>query len=174
MSGWEGILEPGEEILWQGRPDAAPRWGDLKPRRVLFGLFYAGFALFWMAMAGGMVWGGPMGGGPFALFPLFGIPFLIVGLNVMGGHVIWDAFRRARTWYTVSDRRAFVATNLFGLKRLKGVRVNADTPMELSGDVPPSLRVGPRMGDRVVFEHVADARDAFRHLRAVQARSRRA
>ena len=173
-TGWEGILEPGEEILWQGRPDAEIRWSDLRPQKLVFGLFYAGFAVFWMVAAGGMVWGGPMGGGPFALFPLFGIPFLLIGLNIMGGHVIWDAYKRGRTWYTLTDRRAFAATAVLGIKRLRAVRIEEATPAEMTADVPPSLRIGPRVGEMVVFEHAPGARDAFRHLRGIQARLRRA
>ena len=173
-SGWEGILEQGETILWQGRPDTAVDLLQIKSFNVLFGLAYAGFALFWMSMSAAMVWSGPMGGGPFALFPLFGLPFFVIGLNVMGGKVFWDAYRRRRTWYTLTDRRAFEATSLFGIRRLRSVPVEAATPVERL-DVPPdSIRIGPHVGDKVIFQRLPDMSEPYRHLRAIRARSRRA
>ena len=141
---------------------------------MIFGLAYAGFAVFWMTMSASMVWGSPLGAGPFALFPLFGLPFFVIGLNVMGGKVFWDAYRRARTWYTLTDRRAFVATALFGIRRLRSVPVEAMTPVERVDSPADSIRVGPHVGDKVVFERLSDMSEPYRHLRGVKARLRRA
>ena len=50
-AGWEGILDPGERILWQGRPVPGIVWRPQQMVTFLFGLAFAGFALFWMLMA---------------------------------------------------------------------------------------------------------------------------
>ena len=50
-SNWGGLLDEGEEILWQGRPNGELQ---LRPPNIavaIFGMAFAGFALFWMMMA---------------------------------------------------------------------------------------------------------------------------
>lgn len=69
--GWEGILEPGERILWQGQPDSGIRLDGFDLRRALPGLAMAAFALFWM-------WGAAQAN-PF--LTLFGLIFLFLGLR---------------------------------------------------------------------------------------------
>ena len=49
--GWDGILDEGEDIRWQGRPGTKVVWKIGHIFSVLFGLAFAGFALFWMIMA---------------------------------------------------------------------------------------------------------------------------
>lgn len=51
QSGWEGILADGEEILWQGRPSINMSNNSRRIPAMIFGLFFAGFALFWMVLA---------------------------------------------------------------------------------------------------------------------------
>ena len=71
-AGWEGILDTGETILWQGRPDGKIVLRPANTATFVFGLAFAGFALFWMIMAstaGGFFWA-------FGSFWAFG-PFLI-------------------------------------------------------------------------------------------------
>ena len=82
--GWEGLLDDDEEILWQGRPSGGVvvRGSDIFES--VFGLFFAGFAIFWISMASSM--GAPRNApGIFQLFPLFGLPFLAVGLHMVCG-----------------------------------------------------------------------------------------
>ena len=49
--GWEGILAPGETILWQARPSGAVMWSDLFGFQSAFGLLsghrrhFQGFAV---------------------------------------------------------------------------------------------------------------------------------
>ncbi len=107
--GWEGILEPEERILWQGQPAAGLRWQDLLDKRTPFGLVFAGFAVFWMVQAASA-------SGVF--MALFGLPFLAVGLNMAIGGPLRDARRRSATFYSLTDRAAFVATRGTGARKL--------------------------------------------------------
>ena len=51
-AGWEGILQPGEQILWQGQPRAGDRMGTLSIMRASSLVwFFGGFAAFWILMA---------------------------------------------------------------------------------------------------------------------------
>src|SRR2546427_298319 len=80
----EDELEPGERLVWCGQPRA---WAFARSAIpiFLFGLVFLGFSIFWecMALMGTSSISKSNGGPPavFAtFFPLFGIPFIIVGL----------------------------------------------------------------------------------------------
>lgn len=116
------IVAPDERVLWTGRagsvgPGVEGIFGGC------FGLFFAGFALFWIAGAatiGGVARGGfdspgAPGGGALgtglSLFPLFGVPFLLVGLGVIFSSLYWSPRRKSSGIYAITDRRLlFVRT----------------------------------------------------------------
>jgi len=93
--GWKGILDETESILWQGRPDGALKFRLAHLFAFLFGLVFAGIAVFWMIMAAGA-------GG---YFWMFGLVHFCVGVGVAIGPPFWGAWRRRNTWYTLTDRR---------------------------------------------------------------------
>ena len=165
--GWEGILQPDETILWRGKPEPGIRWRDAIGVKSLFGVFFGGFALFWMAGASALLSGGP--GFPFTLFPLFGLPFLLVGIYMAAGHVFIDAYVRANTWYTLSDRTAFVATDAFGRKNLKSYPIRDMPFLDLEDDRPGSIFFGEvrrqNHTQRVGFLRIIEARQVYRMLR---------
>lgn len=127
-AGWENIFEPGEQILWQGRPKPGILLKPSSAFTTLFGLAFSGFALFWMIMAsqaGGYFW-------------TFGLIHFTAGLGVMLGPIFWPAYMRKRTWYTLTNRKAYVADiTLLGQKRLRSYPITKDTPIErISGTYP--------------------------------------
>lgn len=135
-TGWEGILDEGETILWQGRPDTQIVWSSLLSFQSFFGLFFGGFAAFWISMA---LLGVREAGGIFILFPLFGVPFLLAGLYSFIGHIFWNAYVRGRSWYTLTDRAAYIATEIFGKRRLKTYPYADMQPPELQDNTPGSV-----------------------------------
>ena len=169
---WAGILDAGEDILWQGRPDGAVVLTPGKIFELVFGLFFAGFALFWMSLAmaaGGVLW-------------LFGMIHFSVGIGIIWHATLGDAYIRRRTWYTLTDRRAFVATDLPVMgKRLKDYPIGADTPLELVDAEPGTIwfaetRVRSKNGSRrkqIGFERIAEARAVYALMRGARARDRR-
>lgn len=132
--GWEGILDEGETILWQGRPVTGVRLRDFFGFPLIFGLFFTGFSLVWITMARMMT-----RGEEFSIFPLFGLPFLLVGLYVSFGLPFGKDYVRKRSWYTLSDRKAYVATELFGRRRLKAVPYAEMNILELEDGSPGSV-----------------------------------
>jgi hypothetical protein len=105
----ERELEPGERVAWAGQPDprryARGSWGI-----ALFGIPWTAFAVFWVAMASGILWGnGNAGNGPPLVFrigfPLFGVPFVLVGLGMLSAPY-WARRSAAGTVYAVTDKRA--------------------------------------------------------------------
>lgn len=134
--GWEGILHTGEKILWQGRPGQDFHIGAGQIFGGIFGLFFAGFAVFWMTMAAradGIFW-------------MFGLLHFSVGVAMTFGSIVGPTWRRRHTWYTLTDRRAFVATDLpFKGRTLK------------SYPITPSTRIAYRSGPYATI-HFAEER----------------
>jgi len=165
--GWEGILDKGEHILWQGRPDPGFRLRLGYIVSGIFGLFFAAFALFWMVMAasaGGFFW-------------MFGLLHFSVGLGIAVGPIAYDILRRRNTWYTLSDRRAFIATDLPLVgRRLQSWPITSSTVLELQDNDPPSIYFAEEFkrtknGHRRVpigFEAIADAPEVLKLMREIQ------
>ncbi|QDC07832.1 aspartate carbamoyltransferase catalytic subunit [Oceanicola sp. D3] len=129
--GWEGLLDDDEEILWQGRPSAGVVVRGKDIFESLFGLFFAGFAIFWMSMASSM--GTPRNApGIFQFFPLFGLPFLAIGLYMVFGKYFWKAYQRRHTNYTLTNKRGFIATEVLGTRKLKSYPLTDRLELEQS------------------------------------------
>ena len=199
--GWEDILSPGETILWQGRPDSGVAWSDLLSMRSAYGAAMAAFAVFWMVQASrvtGFMTQSRLGsdqaeplGGFSGMFPYFGLIVLAAGLYTMVGRLVWDAVKRRRTWYTLTDQAAYIATDLLG-RKLDRHEIRPDQPLELEDGEPGAVWFAERLvhhpgrwssvgGDRryhepftarhrVGFERISDARAVWRLLREAQGR----
>ena len=172
--GWEGILDEGERILWQGRPDTRITLRPANIAGMVFGIFFAGFALFWMvgvARAGG------------GAFWMFGLLHFSVGLAIIFAPILWDPYKRSRTWYTLTDRRAFIATDLpLQGKKLKSYPIDEDTLLEFTPGEPATVSFaqetrrgnnGRRYTVRIGFERIPDGERVYRLIRDIQRRHRR-
>ncbi|PIE10189.1 MAG: hypothetical protein CSA72_09305 [Rhodobacterales bacterium] len=167
--GWAGILEEGENILWQGRPDGRFRIVPRLLPQSIFGLVFFAFAAFWIVMAASMTGGGIFG----ALFPLFGLPFALVGLGMMVGTHLWDMIQRRGTYYTLTDRRGFIATDLPVVGR--GLRGHLLKPscfgMTQRGgltDVQIAEHRDDGAATPVLFQALTDGASVMSHLSALQ------
>lgn len=166
-SGWEGLLDPGEEILWQGRPDGAIVF---RPRNVMmffFGLMFAGFALFWMIMAsqaGGLFW-------------MFGLLHFSVGVGISFGGIWGPAYKRRHTWYTLTNQRAFIASDMPIVgKKLQSYPITREMVLEFVDEPLASVhfankRKRTKNGSYLVpigFERIVDGRNVYRMMRDIQ------
>lgn len=90
-------LGDGERILWEGAPssEVLDRSHE-RPQYAFAGLFVIGS--FFVG----------------SIIPLFALIGLAFGFYLIGGWRVWDAFVRARTWYTLTNRRACVGKD-FGI-----------------------------------------------------------
>ncbi|MDE3240229.1 MAG: aspartate carbamoyltransferase catalytic subunit [Paracoccaceae bacterium] len=168
-TGWDQILEPGERIVWQGRPDRGLHFDGFSPVQTIFGLVFAGFALSLVHNGIGAMAEGGLG----FLFPLVGLIFFGVGLNLAGAHYLVDVWKRGRTVYSLSTRRAFIATNFFGVKRLKSWQIDPSTVIDLKDGALQSVGfTGSRTAlnaPRASFDYLDDAREVLVLMRKVQA-----
>jgi len=105
-------LEPDEQLLWVGQPAPAFFVGN-SFGSVLFAIPWTLFAVFWMCAAAGFQ---IPEFGPEMIFPLFGVPFVLVGLAMFGSPLALR-YCLKKTVYVVTDHRAIVfAGTLFSMK----------------------------------------------------------
>lgn len=96
-------LEPGEMIRWMEQP--IPRFfSPATIGMVLFGIPWTAFAVFWICGASGFKMPNLAGGG-FALFPLFGLPFVLVGIGMLSSP-LWAYQKTLKTVYVITGQRA--------------------------------------------------------------------
>lgn len=94
----EAELQSGERITWVDQPIPGRMARTMVPL-VLFGIPWTAFAIFWVAGAA------KAGGGGF--FPLFGVPFILIGLGLLSSPY-WTRRAARRSIYALTDRRAIV------------------------------------------------------------------
>lgn len=118
-------LNDGEKTTWIGTP-IARRFAMRSAPIVLFGIPWTAFALFWMAGASGFKIPDFKQG--FDLFPLFGIPFVIIGFGMLSSPY-WMMRKAKKTVYVLTTIREIifdggVSTTIrsFGPDRLTDLR----------------------------------------------------
>jgi hypothetical protein len=94
-------LDAGETLLWHGQ-GAARRQVLATLPVLLFAIPWTAFACFWefMALTATRHAPGPIG----VIFPLFGLPFIVVGFGMLSSPY-WAARTARNTVYAVTDRR---------------------------------------------------------------------
>lgn len=159
---WDEILEPGETLLWQGQPDPTPDPSGLRPGSMVMGVALTAFALFWTYLASGAIATDGLIGW---VFPMFGLFFVILGVRQAGGQILIDAWRRRRTWYSLTNRRAFIATDVLRRRTLDAYPITGQTLFDHDGKSPGTIWfatdfVRTKRGSRkrrVGFERIADS-----------------
>ena len=98
-------LEADERLLWMAQP--IPRFfTERSTGSFLFAIPWTAFAIFWMCAASGFKFPDFSQGG-FSFFPLFGLPFLLIGVGMLSAP--WWMYRKAfKTIYAITDRRAMI------------------------------------------------------------------
>ncbi len=157
-----------ERVLYAARPSAA-RAVLMSFAAWIFAVPWTAFSVFWMfAAAGGMNGEWPTGAG--WVFPLFGVPFVLVGLAMLAAPLkTWHTSRRSLC--AVTDRRAIT----FEGAGLRGITVRSFAPEAIgeprrtenpdgSGTV---LFARDATGMPAGFHNVPNARGAEAALRAL-------
>ena len=122
-------LDPGEKLLWAGRPRGGVRLRAQDVFLIPFSLFWGGFAIFWEYSVSTMT---AHARGPVpVIFPLFGVPFVCVGLYLIFGRFFVDAKGRERTYYGVTNERAIIIRGLFS-RQTKSLQLRAVADVSLS------------------------------------------
>jgi hypothetical protein len=106
-----------------------------------FSLLWGGFALFWEYNVV------TMGAPPF--FTVWGIPFVLIGVYLIIGRFFWDAYRRSRTRYALTDQRIIIVNAALG-RRVESIQLMTLGQLQLSvrPDRSGTITLGPTTGLR--------------------------
>ena len=100
-----------------------------------------------------------------------------VGVGIAFGSTFWSAWRRRHTWYTLTDRRAFIATDLpFRGRSLKSYPITKSTVIDYDGGTPASIMFNHEMRRKknghyrvdVGFERIENGAEVYRMMRDIQ------
>ena len=116
-------LEPGERVLWTGKPVwkayVLSSWATIP-----FGAVFLGFSIFWIIEA----WSYR----PSDAMVLFGFPFFVVGLTMTFGPTLLQFARYRNTEYMITAKRIIAQTGAIGIDTRF---VNLDRLQEVSVSV---------------------------------------
>lgn len=185
-------LDPGEQLLWTGRPIHGFVLRASDAFLIPFGILWLGFCLLWEGSALGISFHGL----PAKLtlenyfMGLWGLPFIAIGFHLLVFRFFVDAWQRRRTYYAVTNTRAIVV--LDGVtRRIQSISLAAAPVTELiehrdgTGTIlfsaigKPDQKPQPklrsfRLGslstgiETPKFEFIENASEACRIIRAVQ------
>ncbi|GAB4326827.1 MAG: hypothetical protein OHK0038_00280 [Flammeovirgaceae bacterium] len=101
-------LKSDEKLLWCAQPTSKRYFRKGLPF-FFFGIFFAGFAIFWTVMAASITGASSNETNIISyIFPLFGIPFIVVGVGMLTAP-LWMAYKVAKeTAYLITDQRAIL------------------------------------------------------------------
>jgi len=140
-------MQAQEELLWSGRPGQGIKFHGYDVFMIPFSLLWCGFALFWEVMALGIGRGSSESEAPFIvslIFPLFGLPFVLIGLYLVFGRFIVDAKQRAKTFYGVTNDRVIILSGLFSQKvKSLNIKTLSDITMHQKRDGSGTITLGP-------------------------------
>ena len=159
-------LKPGESLAWAGQPNPE-RYMKSGFKLWFFFIPWTAFALFWIAGAAGFRL--PRFDSGWSLFPLFGLPFLLVGLGGLSAP-FWLRRKARSIIYAVTDQRAM------SIEGAKSITVKSFLPSDIgdvertehqdgSGDlILRSESYKDSEGDRQTRQHGFFAVDDVRHV----------
>lgn len=105
-------LLPGEEILWEGQSQNTNSMNLSKGCSSIFGIFWLGLTLFW-TIGAFIATRQATGTDAFSsimqiIFPLFGLPFVSIGVFLVFGAPIKRKKKNQSTYYYVTDKRIII------------------------------------------------------------------
>ena len=101
---FQGRLLNGERVVWEGQPASGLLLTARDAFLIPFSLFWCGFIAFWE-------WGAMHSSQAVPEFPLFGIPFILIGFYFLVGRFFVDAWARGNTIYGVTSQRVLILRN---------------------------------------------------------------
>ena len=109
-------LSINERVLWSGAPRQGLMLRASDLLMIPFSLMWGGFAVFWEYSV--FTSDAPL------LFRLWGIPFVLVGLYMVAGRFVVEAWQRAYTDYAVTDERIIIRSGIFR-RQMKSLNLRA-------------------------------------------------
>jgi hypothetical protein len=175
---FQGRLLRDEKVVWWGQPAQGFLLTSRDWLLVPFGLLWAGFVIFWE-------WN-VLGTNAPVFMKIWGAPFVLVGLYLLAGRFVLDAWIRGGTYYAVTNQRVLMLrsrpSNKFTSISLDQLPV---TNLTESSDGRGTIRFGPEatyfasrgfsgwtpsLDPTPQFIAIDDARSVFDHIQRSVAR----
>jgi hypothetical protein len=177
-SDFTGRLLKGEKIIWQGQPAQGLLFTSRDWLLIPFSLLWAGFSIFWEKMV--LEINAPI------FMKLWGVPFVLIGLYLVVGRFLLDAWIRRGMSYAVTDKRVLILrSGPFG--KFSAIRLDQlqDANLSERPDGRGAIRFGavapywtgrgfsywtPSLDPTPQFIAIEDARKVFDHIQGAVAR----
>ena len=175
-------LSVAEQVHWFGQPRQGIVFRGTDAFVIPFSVLWCGFVIVWETMA-------IRAPNAPAIFALWGIPFVLVGIYFVVGRFFADAMLRTRIFYAVTNERVLIVSGLYNRKvKSLNLRTLADLSLSERNDGEGSISfgggsqsgtafgglagwLGPGSQVAPCFEFVANARSVFEIIRGAQRRS---
>lgn len=165
-SGLSAALQPGEKILWQGRPAFRLAFEFTSPLELYGMIFLLALSVGWLRWTdlGGPVW-------------IIWFVFLATGLWGLLGRHLWRAWKRRQSLYVLTDRRALVISGGRGRQKVEAYPIAMGTKVQLVEGQPGSVHFTTRKWRsirgyekrwRTGFDFIDDAAAVYALFRRVQ------
>ncbi|HEY1720113.1 MAG TPA: PH domain-containing protein [Magnetospirillaceae bacterium] len=182
MVAQDGVLEPGEKILWEGRPRQGLMLRSNDTYRIPFSLVWCGFAIFWEYNA--LLARHNVAAPALNFMSFWGVPFVLVGLYAAIGRFFYDAFVRYGTNYALTNQRVLISAGGFS-RELRSLMLDGLIDLRLSEGYNGrgTIKFGPDPvtngrgfgsrswsggGDAPALEGIEDVRGVYRRILAAQ------
>ena len=176
-------LGPHEKLIWAGKPKQGIMFRSNDIFLIPFSIFWMGFVIFWEITAITTALNAPEKGESAAfILPIFGIPFVIIGLYFVFGRFIIDAKRRKNTYYGITNERIIIISGLFR-KKIKSLNIKTLSDISLTektnrygtiyfGPINPFIwwyaGIWPEMEITPMFEMIPNAKEVYDQIRKIQ------
>lgn len=150
-------LMSGESIQWTGQPNPSVVLHREDWLAIPFSLMWGGFAIFWLLGASGVWNWTSKPSQPFQIFGvIWGTPFVVVGQYLIWGRFIYARWRKNRTYYALTNRRALIVEYGFSSRNVssasldtlavidKRVRSDGNGSISFGGPVASDFQFGKR------------------------------
>lgn len=126
-------IGPSERLLWADKPLSRMRHAQSLMPKALLGVPFLGFALFWTYSASGLLRQGPFPPEDWIdlFFPMFGIPFILVGAGMLLSPV-WAAVRARWMIYAVTNKRLIIKQT-FPLNKVRSWQISQIDTLDRRG-----------------------------------------
>lgn len=165
---WDEILEPGEKLLWQGRPDGSAVWQRRHILPVLLGFGVACLGLIWIFLVSdGNIYTAAMG-----------LILIVLGAFLGLAPPIMSSMVRKASWYSLSNKRAFIAMHRKSVgRKLAAYRIDPEFELLFDYKDPATIifAIETRQPGnaaytvKIGFEQIRDGEKVYQMLRDIQA-----
>jgi Bacterial PH domain len=142
-------LDSGEKLLWSGRPRQGIVFRSSDIFFIPFSLMWGGFAIFWELGVLFATSRSPSKTPDLVrfVFPLWGLPFVAIGLYLIFGRFFVDRAQRAKTTYGITNCRVIIRSGLFSrTTKSLNLRTLSDVTLAEKSDGSGTITLGPTVG----------------------------